>query len=83
MHLRMAIFWNLQYSFSSSFISYIDLYHQEELLELQDPDLASTIRKQQQRSLEFWENNWVRSKFFLKFVSLPLYINLQWINKLC
>ncbi|KAL5141037.1 Protein PLASTID TRANSCRIPTIONALLY ACTIVE 14 [Glycine soja] len=30
----------------------------EELLELQDSDLASTIRKQQQRALEFWESNW-------------------------
>ncbi|KAL2970591.1 hypothetical protein AAZX31_15G148900 [Glycine max] len=28
------------------------------LLASEDPDLASTIRKQQQRSLEFWENNW-------------------------
>ncbi|XP_061365984.1 protein PLASTID TRANSCRIPTIONALLY ACTIVE 14 isoform X4 [Gastrolobium bilobum] len=31
---------------------------EEELLELQDPSLASTMRNQQQRALEFWENNW-------------------------
>lgn len=32
---------------------------QEELLELQDVNLASTIRGQQRRALEFWEKNWV------------------------
>ncbi|KAK7825354.1 protein plastid transcriptionally active 14 [Quercus suber] len=31
---------------------------QEELLELQDPKLALTIREQQHRALEFWEKNW-------------------------
>ncbi|KAK2423712.1 plastid transcriptionally active [Trifolium repens] len=31
---------------------------EEELLELQDPDLASKVRIQQQRALEFWEKNW-------------------------
>ncbi|XP_044497337.1 protein PLASTID TRANSCRIPTIONALLY ACTIVE 14 isoform X1 [Mangifera indica] len=31
---------------------------EEDLLELQDPNLASTMRKQQQRALEFWEKNW-------------------------
>jgi hypothetical protein len=32
---------------------------QEDLLELQDESLASTMRMQQQRALEFWEKNWV------------------------
>ncbi|KAH6764796.1 plastid transcriptionally active 14 [Perilla frutescens var. hirtella] len=31
---------------------------EEDLLELQDEELASTIRQQQQRALEFWEKNW-------------------------
>ncbi|MCI06749.1 rubisco large subunit N-methyltransferase, partial [Trifolium medium] len=31
---------------------------EEELLELQDPDLASKVRIQQQRALEFWKKNW-------------------------
>ncbi|KAK6931965.1 Rubisco LSMT, substrate-binding domain [Dillenia turbinata] len=30
----------------------------EDLLELQDENLASTMREQQQRALEFWEKNW-------------------------
>ena len=32
---------------------------QDDLSQLQDPDLASTMRKQQLRALEFWEKNWV------------------------
>lgn len=28
-------------------------------MELQDANLASTIRRQQRRALEFWEKNWV------------------------
>ena len=32
---------------------------QEDLLELQDNELASTVRQQQQRALDFWEKNWV------------------------
>ncbi|XP_047307856.1 protein PLASTID TRANSCRIPTIONALLY ACTIVE 14 isoform X2 [Impatiens glandulifera] len=31
---------------------------EEELLQLQDHNLASTMREQQQRALEFWERNW-------------------------
>ncbi|KAJ6703308.1 putative METHYLTRANSFERASE, partial [Salix viminalis] len=31
---------------------------EEDLLELQDENLASTVRKQQLRALEFWEKNW-------------------------
>lgn len=31
---------------------------EEDLLELQDENLASTMRKQQLRALEFWEKNW-------------------------
>lgn len=34
-------------------------FMQDDLSELQDPGLASTMRKQQQRALEFWEKNWV------------------------
>ncbi|XP_050920518.1 protein PLASTID TRANSCRIPTIONALLY ACTIVE 14 isoform X2 [Lathyrus oleraceus] len=34
------------------------LASEEELLELQDPDLASTIRIDQQRVLDFWEKHW-------------------------
>ncbi|PON47998.1 Rubisco LSMT, substrate-binding domain containing protein [Trema orientale] len=34
------------------------LASEEELLELQDENLASTIRAQQRRALEFWEKNW-------------------------
>ncbi|EXB83262.1 Ribulose-1,5 bisphosphate carboxylase/oxygenase large subunit N-methyltransferase [Morus notabilis] len=34
------------------------LASEEELLELQDANLASTIRGQQRRALEFWEKNW-------------------------
>ncbi|XP_042027386.1 protein PLASTID TRANSCRIPTIONALLY ACTIVE 14-like isoform X1 [Salvia splendens] len=31
---------------------------EEDLLELQDSELASTVRQQQQRALDFWEKNW-------------------------
>ncbi|KAG6642407.1 hypothetical protein CIPAW_09G138900 [Carya illinoinensis] len=31
---------------------------EEELLELQDPKLASTMREQRHRALKFWEKNW-------------------------
>ncbi|XP_042511329.1 protein PLASTID TRANSCRIPTIONALLY ACTIVE 14 isoform X3 [Macadamia integrifolia] len=31
---------------------------EEDLLELQDQDLASTMRAQKQRAIEFWEKNW-------------------------
>ncbi|XP_058736646.1 protein PLASTID TRANSCRIPTIONALLY ACTIVE 14-like [Vicia villosa] len=34
------------------------LASEEELLELQDPDLASTIRIEQRRVLDFWEKHW-------------------------
>ncbi|XP_024046975.1 protein PLASTID TRANSCRIPTIONALLY ACTIVE 14 isoform X6 [Citrus clementina] len=30
----------------------------EDLMELQDPNLASTMREQQKRAREFWEKNW-------------------------
>ncbi|CAN0920087.1 Protein PLASTID TRANSCRIPTIONALLY ACTIVE 14 [Linum grandiflorum] len=32
---------------------------EDELLELQDEDLASTMRKQKSRAIIFWEKNWV------------------------
>lgn len=44
---------------------------QEELLELQDANLASTIREQQKRTLEFWEKNWVKSCLFCNDISRP------------
>ncbi|KAF3450076.1 hypothetical protein FNV43_RR06155 [Rhamnella rubrinervis] len=31
---------------------------EEDLLELQDANLASTMREQQQRAMQFWEKNW-------------------------
>ncbi|XP_059625754.1 protein PLASTID TRANSCRIPTIONALLY ACTIVE 14 [Cornus florida] len=31
---------------------------EEDLMELQDQNLASTMREQQRRALEFWEKNW-------------------------
>ncbi|XP_024046974.1 protein PLASTID TRANSCRIPTIONALLY ACTIVE 14 isoform X5 [Citrus clementina] len=31
---------------------------EEDLMELQDPNLASTMREQQKRAREFWEKNW-------------------------
>lgn len=34
---------------------------QEDLLELQDQNLAATIKEQQHHALEFWEKNWVRN----------------------
>ncbi|GER41027.1 plastid transcriptionally active 14 [Striga asiatica] len=34
------------------------LAKEEDLLELQDKQLAFTLREQQQRALEFWEKNW-------------------------
>ncbi|RDX83757.1 Protein PLASTID TRANSCRIPTIONALLY ACTIVE 14 [Mucuna pruriens] len=53
-------FWQLYGDFlpSADECSSLLLASEEELLELQDPNLASTMRKQQQRALEFWENNW-------------------------
>ncbi|WZZ09244.1 hypothetical protein YC2023_095165 [Brassica napus] len=53
-------FWRLYGDFlpaadeCSSFL----LATEEDLAELQDPDLVSTIRQQQKRVLEFWEKNW-------------------------
>ncbi|KAK8466054.1 hypothetical protein PHAVU_009G243500 [Phaseolus vulgaris] len=53
-------FWQLYSDFlpSADECTSLLLASEEELLELQDPNLASTIRKQQQRALEFWQNNW-------------------------
>ncbi|KAK6150249.1 hypothetical protein DH2020_017774 [Rehmannia glutinosa] len=39
----------------------------EDLLELQDKELASTLREQQQRALEFWEKNWPNCFFHWRF----------------
>ncbi|KAE9594272.1 hypothetical protein Lal_00001159 [Lupinus albus] len=53
-------FWRLYGDFlpSADECSSLLMATKEELLELQDPDLASTITNQQQRALEFWEKNW-------------------------
>ncbi|TKY72656.1 PLASTID TRANSCRIPTIONALLY ACTIVE 14 [Spatholobus suberectus] len=53
-------FWQLYGDFlpSADECTSLLLASEEELLELQDPNLASTIRNQQQRALKFWENNW-------------------------
>ncbi|XP_027354355.1 protein PLASTID TRANSCRIPTIONALLY ACTIVE 14 isoform X2 [Abrus precatorius] len=53
-------FWQLYGDFlpSADECTSLLLASEEELLELQDPRLASTMRNQQQRALEFWENNW-------------------------
>jgi hypothetical protein len=54
-------------------------------LELQDPDLASTMRVQQQRALEFWEKNWVERKLsMLKLLVLYIAYHLVFVlSKLC
>ncbi|XP_047170562.1 protein PLASTID TRANSCRIPTIONALLY ACTIVE 14 [Vigna umbellata] len=53
-------FWQLYGDFlpSADECTSLLLASEEELLELQDPNLASTIRKQQQRALEFWHKHW-------------------------
>ncbi|KAJ0017348.1 hypothetical protein Pint_11820 [Pistacia integerrima] len=53
-------FWQLYGDFlpSAEECTSLLLATEEDLLELQDPNLASTMRKQQQRALEFWGKNW-------------------------
>ncbi|XP_021901657.1 protein PLASTID TRANSCRIPTIONALLY ACTIVE 14 [Carica papaya] len=53
-------FWQLYGDFlpSADECTSLLLATEDDLLELQDPDLASTMRQQQQRVLEFWEKNW-------------------------
>ncbi|KAM3741992.1 hypothetical protein ACB098_07G038600 [Castanea mollissima] len=53
-------FWQLYGDFlpSSEECTSLLLATEEELLELQDPKLALTIKEQQRRALEFWEKNW-------------------------
>nr|POE92382.1 protein plastid transcriptionally active 14 [Quercus suber] len=53
-------FWQLYGDFlpSAEECTSLLLATEEELLELQDPKLALTIREQQHRALEFWEKNW-------------------------
>ncbi|KAI9126591.1 hypothetical protein K1719_002187 [Acacia pycnantha] len=70
-HLRLAClllyaldcqdnFWQLYGDFlpSADECTSLLLATEEELSELQDPNLASTIRNEQRRALEFWEKNW-------------------------
>ncbi|KAL5775823.1 hypothetical protein ACOSP7_013380 [Xanthoceras sorbifolium] len=53
-------FWQLYGDFlpSADECTSLLLATEEDLSELQDPTLASTMRNQQQRALEFWEKNW-------------------------
>ncbi|GLU09391.1 hypothetical protein SLE2022_335030 [Rubroshorea leprosula] len=53
-------FWQLYGDFlpSADECTSLLLATEEDLSELQDPDLASTMRKQQERVIEFWEKNW-------------------------
>lgn len=53
-------FWQLYGDFLPSIdeCTSLLLASEEELLELQDQNLASSIRDQQHRALDFWERNW-------------------------
>ncbi|XP_071921437.1 protein PLASTID TRANSCRIPTIONALLY ACTIVE 14-like isoform X2 [Coffea arabica] len=53
-------FWTLYGDFlpSADECTSLLLATEEDLLELQDHNLASTMREHQQRALEFWEKNW-------------------------
>ncbi|KAJ6822175.1 protein PLASTID TRANSCRIPTIONALLY ACTIVE 14 isoform X1 [Iris pallida] len=53
-------FWQLYGDFlpSADECTSLLLAEKEDLLELQDPDLASKIEGQHQRAIEFWEKNW-------------------------
>ncbi|KAF5475348.1 hypothetical protein F2P56_007158 [Juglans regia] len=53
-------FWRLYGDFlpSAEECTSLLLATEEELLELQDSKLASTMREQRHRALEFWEKNW-------------------------
>ncbi|KAJ6388358.1 hypothetical protein OIU77_026855 [Salix suchowensis] len=55
-------FWQLYSDFlpSADECPSLLLATEEDLLELQDENLASTVRKQQLRALEFWEKNWIK-----------------------
>ncbi|RID67288.1 hypothetical protein BRARA_D02376 [Brassica rapa] len=55
-------FWKLYGDFlpAADECSSLLLATEEDLAELQDPHPVSTIRQQQKRVLEFWENNWVK-----------------------
>ncbi|KAH9747100.1 protein PLASTID TRANSCRIPTIONALLY ACTIVE 14 [Citrus sinensis] len=53
-------FWQLYGDFlpSADECTSLLLATEEDLMELQDPNLASTMREQQKRAREFWEKNW-------------------------
>ncbi|KAL5721842.1 Protein PLASTID TRANSCRIPTIONALLY ACTIVE 14 [Ranunculus cassubicifolius] len=57
---REGNFWQLYGDFlpSPEECTSLLLATEEELSELQDQDLASTMKEQQNRALEFWERNW-------------------------
>ncbi|KAK9267113.1 hypothetical protein L1049_009532 [Liquidambar formosana] len=57
---REGNFWQLYGDFlpSADECTSLLLASEDDLLELQDQNLASTMREQRQRALEFWEKNW-------------------------
>ncbi|KAJ4975465.1 hypothetical protein NE237_000571 [Protea cynaroides] len=57
---REGNFWQLYGDFlpSADECTSLLLATEENLLELQDQDLASTMKAQKQRAIEFWEKNW-------------------------
>ncbi|KAF6160743.1 hypothetical protein GIB67_035944 [Kingdonia uniflora] len=57
---REGNFWQLYGDFLPSVeeCTSLLLATEEDLLELQDQSLASTMKEQQKRALEFWERNW-------------------------
>ncbi|CAB79012.1 hypothetical protein [Arabidopsis thaliana] len=68
-------FWRLYGDFlpAADECSSLLLATEEDLAELQDPDLVSTIRQQQKRILDFWEKNWVMRPYIC-VSSVPLKI---------
>ncbi|GFS44790.1 plastid transcriptionally active 14 [Actinidia rufa] len=62
-------FWQLYGDFlpSADECTSLLLATEEDLLELQDQDLASTMREQQYRALQFWEKNWVWALYLSSF----------------
>ncbi|WOK97177.1 hypothetical protein Cni_G05885 [Canna indica] len=53
-------FWQLYGDFlpSSEECTSLILAHKDDLLELQDPNLATKMEEQQKRAIEFWEKHW-------------------------
>ncbi|KAL6349963.1 hypothetical protein AAG906_002070 [Vitis piasezkii] len=56
--LRLACLLLFAFDQEDNFWQLYGDFYLEDLLELQDPKLASTMRDQQRRASEFWEKNW-------------------------